>query len=92
VIVVLAVVLALIWMSGLVTRKPALLRLVAVSALVGVACGAVFGFVRGLDHPPTLAFAVVEGAILFGVPSWLFGLLLAGAWWIAMSVRRRVAH
>jgi hypothetical protein len=92
VIGVLAVLLALTWITVLATRKPAPLRLVAVCALIGVACGAVWGFVRGLDHPPTVAFAVVEGAILFGVPGWLFGLLLAGTWWIGVSVRRRMAQ
>jgi hypothetical protein len=55
---------------------------------MGVVVGAIFGFVRGLDYLPTLPFAIVEGAILFGLPASLLGRLLGGGWWIASSVRR----
>jgi hypothetical protein len=65
-------------------------RLVAVCALVGVVGGAIFGFVRGLDYMPTLPFAVVEGAILLGVPTSFLGLLLAGGWWLGTNARRRL--
>jgi hypothetical protein len=57
--------------------------------LVGVVVGAIFGFVRGLDYAPTLPFAVVEGAILFGVPACVLGLLVAAGWSVAGGVRRR---
>jgi galactitol-specific phosphotransferase system IIC component len=65
-------------------------RFVGMCALVGAIVGAIFGFVRGLDHTPTLVFAIVEGAILFGFPAGLVGLLLATCWSLAASVRRRV--
>jgi hypothetical protein len=65
-------------------------RLLAACALVGVVGGAIFGFVRGLHYVPTLPFAIVEGAILFGVPAAILGLLLAGGWSLGASVRGRV--
>lgn len=46
----------------------------------GVGAGVVFGFVRGLHHLPTLVFALFEGAILFGVPAAILGLLLVAVW------------
>jgi hypothetical protein len=64
-------------------------RLVTVCGVVGVTGGAIFGFIRGLDHVPTLPFAIVEGAILFGVPCCLVGLLSASGWWLATNGRRR---
>jgi hypothetical protein len=65
-------------------------RLVAVCALVGVFGGAIVGFVRGLDYLPTLPFAVVEGAILLGVPTSVLGLLLTGGWGLGTKARRRL--
>jgi hypothetical protein len=35
----------------------------------------VWGFVRGVGYPPTVAFAVVEGGVVFAVPGLLVGLL-----------------
>jgi hypothetical protein len=63
--------------------------LLAGCALIGIIGGATFGFVRGLDHTATLVFAIVEGAILFGIPASLVGLLLCGGWWITVGVRHR---
>jgi hypothetical protein len=39
---------------------------------------------------PTIFFAVIEGAILLGVPAALIGLLLAACWSFATSFRRQV--
>jgi hypothetical protein len=38
--------------------------------------GGAWGFVRGVGYPPTVAFAVVEGAVIFAVPGLLLGLLV----------------
>lgn len=67
-------------------------RLLAICALVGVVGGAVVGFVRGLSYLPTLPFAIVEGAILIGVPASIVGLVLVGCWWLIASVRRRLTE
>ena len=64
-------------------------RLLTGCAFAGVVSGAILGFVRGLDYTPTLVFAIVEGAILFGVPAALLGLLLAGGWSLGTRLRRR---
>lgn len=64
-------------------------RILAVVAATGAAGGAIWGFVRGLANLPTLPFAVVEGAILFGVPASILGLLLAAVWSVGSAVRRR---
>ncbi|MBE7188985.1 hypothetical protein [Jatrophihabitans endophyticus] len=40
--------------------------------------GGVWGFVRGLGHLPTLPFAVLEGALLLGIPSLVVGLVVGG--------------
>jgi len=57
-------------------------------AVLGVVVGAIVGFFLGLAHLPTLPFAIIEGAILFGVPATVLGLLLAGALRVALSIRR----
>jgi len=57
----------------------------ACASLIG---GAIFGFVRGLQHLPTLPFAIVEGAILFGVPAFILGMFLAAGWSLEALVRR----
>lgn len=64
-------------------------RVVAYCLLTGLGSGAILGFVLGLHYLPTLPFAIVEGASLVGAPALLLGLLLAGAWWVALSVRHR---
>lgn len=64
-------------------------RLLALCGLVGVGGGAIVGFARGLTYLPTLPFAVVEGAILFGVPASLVGVLLVGCWSLVTGSRRR---
>jgi len=64
-------------------------RVFVLAVVVGVVGGAVFGFVRGLSHLPTLPFAIVEGAFLFGIPAALLGLLLAGAWSLGSAVCHR---
>lgn len=63
--------------------------LLVVCATGGVAGGVILGFVRGLQYPPTLAFALVEGAALIGVPASLLGLLLVAVWSVARSGRGR---
>ena len=55
-------------------------RLLMITCLLGGLGGAVLGFVRGLDYLPTLPLAVVEGAVLVGMPSALLGLVLTGLW------------
>ena len=65
-------------------------RLLAVFALVGVIGGAIVGFARGLRYLPTLPFAIAEGAILFGVPASVIGLLLVGCWSLIAGARRRL--
>ena len=56
--------------------------------LLGMSAGAIFGFVRGLSHLPTLYFAVIEGALLIGAPAALLGLLLVGVWVLGSRLRR----
>lgn len=63
-------------------------RVLVVLVLVGGSSGAVIGFVRGLSYLPTLAFAVVEGGILFGFPAMVLGLLFVGLWTISSGMRR----
>lgn len=62
-------------------------RLLIVPAFLGGIGGAVFGFVRGLAYLPTLPVAIVEGALLIGVPAAVLGLLLVGVWSIGSIVR-----
>ena len=66
-------------------------RILVVVAIAGAVGGGFFGVVRGLSYLPTLPFAMVEGAILFGVPAALLGLVLVGGWTIGTSVRRNSA-
>jgi hypothetical protein len=54
-------------------------RCVVAGAALSVAGGGVWGFVRGLCYLPTLPFAIVEGAILIGVPGTVVGIVVAGA-------------
>jgi hypothetical protein len=63
-------------------------RLFWLVALVGVVGGGIFGFVRGLSYLPTLPFAVIEGAILIGVPVALLGLVASGLWTLGHWIRR----
>jgi len=61
-------------------EKPSLdlfLRVVGVTAGVFGTVGAVWGFVRGLAYPPTVWFAVIEGALLFLIPG-ILAAMLAG--------------
>jgi hypothetical protein len=62
------------------------LHVVPTFTVVGFAAGAVVGFALGLSYLPTLPFAVVEGAILIGVPCTLLGLVVAGGWWVVRQV------
>jgi uncharacterized membrane protein YedE/YeeE len=41
--------------------------------------GAIFGFVRGLSYLPTLPAAIVEGAVLVGVPGTVLAAVVAAA-------------
>jgi hypothetical protein len=60
-------------------------RVFALVTLVGALGGAIVGFVRGLGYLPTLPFAVIEGALLVGIPAAGLGLLGTG---IAAGARR----
>jgi hypothetical protein len=46
------------------------------TALATGALGGIVGFVLGLDYPPTLGFAVIEGGIIGGVPGFFLGALV----------------
>lgn len=74
-----------------VTLPPMPWRILVVCTLLGVASGAIWGFIRGLYNLPTVPFAVIEGGILFGVPAVLVGLLLTGAWALGRAVRHHAA-
>jgi hypothetical protein len=50
--------------------------------------GAVWGGVRGLRHLPTLPLALVEGAVIFGAPAALLGLVVVGF----VSATARLGH
>ena len=65
-------------------------RCVIVGAALAVAGGALFGFIRGLDYLPTLPFAVIEGAVLVGVPGGVAATVLAGL--ITLGRRRHVTR
>lgn len=54
------------------------LRVLLVGVVLALAAGAVFGLVRGLSYPPTVAAAIVEGALLIGVPASIGVCLLVG--------------
>lgn len=64
-------------------------RIAVVASALGVGGGALAGFALGLHYLPTLPVAIVEGAILFGVPLSVLGLLLTALWWLGGAVRRR---
>ena len=66
-------------------------RIWVFTLLLGMFGGAIFGFVRGLSHVPTLYFAVLEGALLIGAPAALLGLLLVGVWILGGRLRRHSA-
>jgi hypothetical protein len=63
--------------SGL-SRMALFPRCIIIGTVLAMVGGAVFGFVRGLDHLPTLPFAVIEGATLIGVPGSVAGTGVAG--------------
>ncbi|HVA75377.1 MAG TPA: hypothetical protein VNF71_12520 [Acidimicrobiales bacterium] len=62
-------------------------RILAVCGLAGVVSGAILGLVRGLSYPPTVAFAIVEGAIIIGAPVSVLGLVCVGFWSLAKRTR-----
>ena len=53
-------------------------RVFAFVTLIGLLGGAIVGFLLGLHYLPTLPFAIVEGALLVGIPAAAIGLLLTG--------------
>jgi hypothetical protein len=57
--------------------------------VVVTGAGAVFGLIRGMDYLPTLPFALIEGALIFGIPASAIGLLLLGLWY---GVGAALAH
>jgi uncharacterized membrane protein YjjB (DUF3815 family) len=73
--------------NGFVILLPMPWRILAVCGLAGVVGGAIFGLVRGLSYPPTVAFAIVDGAILIGAPAAVLGLLCVGLWSLAKRTR-----
>ena len=66
---------------------PWLLLLLCAGA--GLAVGVVFGFVRGLQYPPTLVVALFEG-VLVGAPATALGLLVVAVWSVGRFIRRRL--
>ncbi len=65
-------------------------RLLAFCGQVGVVVGAIVGLIRGLSYLSTLPFAIIEGAILVGVPASVVGLLMVGCWSLVTSARHRL--
>jgi hypothetical protein len=65
-------------------------RIAAICAVAGGVVGAVVGFVRGLSYLPTLPVAIVEGAVLIGIPASILGLLLTGGASAAAALRHRI--
>jgi hypothetical protein len=63
-------------------------RMLVVVAAIGAVGGAVWGFIRGLSYLPTLPVAIVEGAVIFGVPAALLGLVMVALWSLAKVVTR----
>lgn len=75
-------------------EKPALdlfLRVMGVTAAIFASIGAVWGLVRGLAYPPTVWFAVIEGALLFLIPGVVPAILagLGAVLWQRLRRRRR---
>ena len=70
---------------GRAVRLGALIAL-AIGLVAGVA-GGVWGFQRGLEYPPTVFFAFIEGSLLFGVPGLVLGALVGAA--VALVQLRR---
>ena len=52
-------------------------NIVRVGAVLGLVIGAGAGFGLGIQYPPTVAFAVVEGVFLFGIPIFVVSILVA---------------
>jgi hypothetical protein len=52
-------------------------NIVRVGAVLSLVIGGGTGFVLGIHYPPTVAFAVVEGVILVGVPIFFVTILVA---------------
>jgi hypothetical protein len=65
-------------------------RWVVLGAAVAFSAGAVWGLVRGLSYLPTLPVAVIEGAILIGVPGASVGVLAAGVLTLIARISRSV--
>ncbi|MCW2607564.1 MAG: hypothetical protein JWO60_2257 [Frankiales bacterium] len=63
-------------------------HLFACVTATGVLAGVVAGAVLGSSHLPTLPVALLEGAVLAGVPAAVLGGVLAGTWALARRVRR----
>jgi hypothetical protein len=68
-------------------RMPVSSRCITVAAGLSGTGGAIWGLVRGVDYLPTLPAAVVEGAILVGVPGTLVGVVVGGV--VALTTRLR---
>jgi hypothetical protein len=60
-------------------------RMAWVTTLVVCMAGAAWGLQRGLSYPPTVAFAVIEGALLALVPGIVLGLVASS---VAVLVQR----
>jgi hypothetical protein len=65
-------------------------RIGLVTAQIGGVVGAIVGFVLGLGYLPTLPFAIIEGALLIGVPFAVIGFLLTAMWALGAATRRRI--
>lgn len=75
-----------------VQRIPLFPRCVIVSSALSLIAGVIFGLVRGINYLPTLPVAIIEGAIIVGVPLAVLGVLVSGAITLAAEIRHRTRH
>lgn len=59
------------------------------AALVAALLGGVVGVVRGLDYPPTVFFAFLEGGVIGGVAGLLLGTAVGAV--LAVDLRRQAS-
>jgi hypothetical protein len=73
-------------------RIPLFPRCVITGAALAVTAGAIWGFVRGLSYLPTLPVAIIEGAILIGIPGTLVAIVVAGVVTLIDRIFRTIHH
>jgi hypothetical protein len=64
-------------------------QILRVGAVLGLVVGVGLGFALGIHYPPTVAFAVVEGVFLFGIPIFVISILVA---LVAAGIQRVAAR